>query len=92
MGSHGAGFSNLAFCNENTNVLEVRPEDHPNKIYNRISDINNLNYKLISTKKINATNKSGDINLKMNDVSLVMKQDQVTTAETSTSQTTVVNY
>ena len=65
VGSHGAGFSNLAFCNENTNVLEVRPEDHPNTMYNRLSDINNLNYKLISTKKINATNKSGDINLKI---------------------------
>lgn len=38
------------------------------------------------------TIQEGDINLKMNDVSLVMKQDQVTTAETSTSQTTVVNY
>ena len=38
------------------------------------------------------TIQESDINLKMNDVSLVMKQDQVTTAETSTSQTTVVNY
>ena len=33
-----------------------------------------------------------DINLKMNDVSIVNKQSQVTTAETATSQTTVVNY
>ncbi len=33
-----------------------------------------------------------DLNLKMNDTSLVQKQDQITTAETSTSQTTSVNY
>ena len=33
-----------------------------------------------------------DINLKMNDTSIVSKQSQVTTAVTTTSQTTVVNY
>mgnify|MGYP006181952457 CR=1 FL=1 len=33
-----------------------------------------------------------DINLKMNDVSIVNKQTQVTTTETTTSQTTAVNY
>ena len=33
-----------------------------------------------------------DINLKMNDTSIVNKQSQVTTAESETSQTTVVNY
>ena len=68
VGPHGAGFSNLAFCNENTNIIEVRPEDHPNTIYNRLSDINKLNYRLISTKKINGDKKNGDINLKIDEL------------------------
>jgi len=68
VGAHGAGFSNLTFCNENTNIIEVRPEDHPNTIYNRLSDINKLNYRLISTKKINDDKKNGDINLKIDEL------------------------
>jgi len=38
------------------------------------------------------TIEEGDINLKMNDVSIVTQQTQVTTSESATSQTTVVNY
>ena len=68
VGSHGAGFSNLAFCNENTNIIEVRPKDHPNTIYNRLSDINKLNYRLISTDIINGDKKNGDINLKIDEL------------------------
>ncbi len=68
VGAHGAGFSNLAFCKENINVIEVRPEDHPNNIYNRLSTINKLNYRLISTNKVNNDKKKGDINLKIEDL------------------------
>jgi len=68
VGAHGAGFSNLTFCNKNTNIIEVRPEDHPNTIYNRLSDINKLNYKLIRTEKINSDKKNGDINLKIEEL------------------------
>ena len=38
------------------------------------------------------TIQENDINLKMNDVSIVVQQTQVTTSESTTSQTTVVNY
>jgi len=50
-----------------------------------LSDVLSLREQLITIQE-------SDINLKMNDTSLVTKQDQVTTSETTTSQTTAVNY
>ena len=67
-GAHGAGLSNLTFCNGNTNIIEVRPKDHPNTIYQRLSEINKLNYKLISTDNIINDKEKGDIYLKINDL------------------------
>ena len=39
IGAHGAGFSNLAFCKSETNVIEVRPFNHPNNVFKSISQI-----------------------------------------------------
>ena len=50
-----------------------------------LGDVASLREQLITIQEV-------DVNLKMNDSSLVTKQDQVTTSETATSQTTVVNY
>jgi len=50
-----------------------------------LGDVASLREQLITIQEV-------DINLKMNDASLVTKQDQVTTAETTTSQTTAINY
>ena len=50
-----------------------------------MGDVASLREQLITIQEV-------DINLKMNDASLVTKQDQVTTAETTTSQTTAINY
>ena len=72
VGAHGAGLSKLAFCNQNTNIIEVRPDDHPNTIYRRLSDINKLNYRLISTRKINGDKKNGDINLKVEELKVFL--------------------
>ena len=60
IGPHGAGFANLTFCEQNTKVIEIKPLDHPNKIYERICKINKLKYKLIKLKKIK-NNKNGDM-------------------------------
>ena len=49
-----------------------------------LGDVASLREQLITIQEV-------DVNLKMNDSSLVTKQDQVTTSETATSQTTVVN-
>ncbi len=63
IGPHGAGFANLIFCKKNTKVLEIRPHNHPGKGYQRISNINKLNYKLLKLKKIK-NHAHGDMILK----------------------------
>ena len=37
VGPHGAGFANLVFCKKNTKVIELRPKNHPNRVYERVS-------------------------------------------------------
>jgi capsular polysaccharide biosynthesis protein len=64
VGAHGAAFANLAFCKPKTKVIEIRPCTHSNTVYERISYINDLNYQLIQTKKIDENQKRlGDIYL-----------------------------
>ena len=63
VGPHGAGFANLVFCKKKTKVIELKPKNHPNRVYKRISSINKLDYKLIELKHIK-NNKKGDIILK----------------------------
>ena len=64
IGAHGAAFTNLAICKPHTNVIEIKPYEHPNNVNKRISEINNLNYRLIETKKIDKNHqKFGDIYL-----------------------------
>ena len=58
---HGAGLANLVFCNKNTKIIEIRPNNHPNEVYRKISQINNLNYKLYSTPNLKNLNEIGDI-------------------------------
>ena len=67
MGSHGAGFANLIFCKKNTKVLEIKPHNHPNKVYQRISNINKLSYKLLKLKKIK-NHMYGDMVLKIKEL------------------------
>ena len=60
---------NLTFCNPNTKVIEVKPIFHPNAVSKRISEINNLNYKLIETKKVEENTKDlGDIFLSLDEL------------------------
>ena len=63
VGPHGAGFSNLVFCRKNTRVIEIRPRNHPNKVYEIISKINKLNYNSIKITQIKNSNK-GDMFLR----------------------------
>ena len=67
VGPHGAGFANLIFCKKNTKVLEIKPHNHPNKVYQRISNINNLNYKLLKLKKVK-NHMYGDMILKIKEL------------------------
>jgi capsular polysaccharide biosynthesis protein len=64
IGAHGAAFANLTFCEPNTNIIEIKPSTHPNNVNKRISQINNLNYRLIKTKELDENQKKfGDIYL-----------------------------
>ncbi len=63
IGPHGAGFANLVFCKKNTKVVEIKPKNHPNKVYERICNINKLKYNLIKLRHVR-TNKKGDMFLK----------------------------
>ncbi len=69
IGAHGAAFSNLIFCKPKTKVIEIKPFNHPGKNYQRISEINHLNYKSIISSKKYLKNKHGDIfvNIKLLD-------------------------
>ena len=48
---HGAGLANLAFCNPNTNVIEIFPANRINTYMISISIINKLNYSMFRVKK-----------------------------------------
>ncbi len=65
--AHGAGLANLSFCQKNCNIIEIRPSKpgygYQNKVYERISEINNLNYKLYATDYIENENEYGDIEI-----------------------------
>ena len=64
IGAHGAAFTNLAFCKPNTKIIEIRPSTQSNNNYKRISQISNLNYRLIKTKELDENQKKfGDIYL-----------------------------
>ena len=52
VGLHGAGFSNIVFCKDNTNILEFRTKD-TGKLYENIGIQNNLNFKNIESKSLN---------------------------------------
>ena len=69
VGAHGAGFANLAFCKEGTKIIEVRPANHTNTLYKRISEINNLDYNLITTDIVSKSNLiEGDIILNLEEL------------------------
>ena len=64
IGAHGAAFTNLAFCKPDTKIIEIRPSTQSNNNYKRISQISNLNYRLIKTKELDENQKKfGDIYL-----------------------------
>ena len=73
VGAHGAGFANLSFCNPGTKIIEIRPANHPNKIYERISFINKLDYNLYSTIVEKNSNSIGDINVNIDKLKFLIR-------------------
>lgn len=64
VGAHGAAFANLIFCKENTKVIDIIPEDHPNTVDQTISAHKKLDFQYIKTNNLNDSEKiNGDIYL-----------------------------
>ena len=69
IGAHGAAFANLAFCEQGVKVIEIRPKNHTDSNYQRISEINNLDYSLLTTSVIEKSNQlNGDIHLNIEEL------------------------
>ena len=69
VGLHGAGFTNLIFCNPNTNVIELKPAGAGPVIAN-LAEKCELNYKVISKKpeKFDQNNQLGFIKVEINEI------------------------
>ena len=68
IGAHGAAFANLVFCNKDTKVIDIIPENHPNLVDASIGKYKKLNFNYIKTKKLQNKNLNGDIWLDINDL------------------------
>ena len=67
VGAHGAAFANLTFCNPQTKVIELKPDQHPNFINRKISNYIGLDYKLIETPIIKKNDyNNGDMYVDLN--------------------------
>ena len=64
IGGHRAAFANLAFCKPQTKVIEFKTFNHPTVVNKKISEINDLNYRLIEGP--NFKNEKGDILIDLN--------------------------
>lgn len=71
VGAHGAGLSNIIFSKPGTKVIEIKPKNHVNEVFSRISKINNLNHKKIVSVSLRSKieNNLGDILVDLNDIS-----------------------
>ena len=75
VGAHGAAFANLIFCQPRAKIIEIKPKNHPNYVSRKISEINNLNYKLIETEIVQDDKKiNGDIYLDINYLEKQLKE------------------
>ena len=69
IGAHGAAFTNLIFCKENTKVLDIIPQNHPNTVDETIAKVKNLNFRFIRTKELTEKEKdNGDIFLTIDEM------------------------
>ena len=76
IGLHGAGFVNTVFCKPGTKIIEIRSFLYSNTVYEKISNINNLNYHLIQTETLKESERiNGDINLPLDKLDIILNED-----------------
>ena len=75
IGLHGAGFSNLVFCESNTNVIEFNNSNGP-KTIEVLAKRNNLNYSSLLSKavKYDLNNQNSHIKIDLNDLEKVLDE------------------
>ena len=68
IGSHGAGLTNLIFCEPSTKVIEIGNPNFDCDVFRNISNIQNLNYSFIKAKQANS--KFGDMKINIEDLKI----------------------
>ena len=68
IGSHGAGLTNLIFCEPSTKVIEIGNPNFDCDVFRNISNIQNLNYSFIKAKQANS--KFGDMEIDIKDLKI----------------------
>ncbi|MGH7884442.1 MAG: glycosyltransferase family 61 protein, partial [Thermodesulfobacteriota bacterium] len=82
VGPHGAGFSNIVFCNSGADIIELMPENYFNPCFWSISNAISLNHKIIecrpkyfeSNRKIFKEYIKHDIFVDLNELESVLKE------------------
>ena len=74
VGAHGAGLSNLIFSKPKSKVIELKPINHINKLFSRISEINNLEHHTVNSKKFdfNTNIDTGDIYVDVKNLNMLI--------------------
>ena len=68
IGSHGAGLTNLIFCEPSTKVIEIGNPNFDCDVFKNISNIQNLNYSFIKARQANS--KFGDMKIDIEDLKI----------------------
>ena len=75
IGPHGAAFANTVFSKPKSTLIEIIPEDHPNKKTQRISEILNINYIRLRKPKLQYTNNlEGDMKVDIGELENILKK------------------
>lgn len=69
---HGAGLTNLVFCNEGSRVIEFMPSTYNNLCFQRLSGLRNLKYSSLISKTISTH--SNSLSSQQNDHLVDLKQ------------------
>ena len=73
IGLHGAGFSNIIFCQKNTKIIEFKTID-AGDMYKNLAKLSQLNYNSINKKPVSSTSQvqQGSIEVPINELNKLL--------------------
>ena len=74
IGPHGAAFTNIVFSNPDLNLIEIIPDNHPNKKCERICNLLKINYTRIETPEIINKKFAGDMYISVKEIEEVLNK------------------